>query len=199
MQTLNLDRTQVDISGLVAPGAAWEREDRKLTLLAFKSVPVEDEALSTLGGKSTSAIIGPEALARLRELRDMAELGDDFDTDTMSPEALDAFEEAKRRIANAKATGADELYLSIKALDRLPPEIADLSDLKQIDLRSTEVEDISHLAAMTGMQTLTLSSTQITDLSPLAGMGAMQALRLNSTQVTDVSALDHLKNLKILR
>lgn len=72
MKELNLSGAQVDLSGLVAPDAAWEREDHELERLYFAGVPVEDEVLATLRGRSGMENVGPETLARLRELRDMA-------------------------------------------------------------------------------------------------------------------------------
>ena len=71
MQTLWLNNTQADLSDLVAPGAAWEREDLELHDIGFQNVPVEDEVLAEIGGRS-GGYVGAEALARLRELRDVA-------------------------------------------------------------------------------------------------------------------------------
>lgn len=96
---------------------------------------------------------------------------DDIVRDEIEPEALAAFLEARRRIAIADAGGKDELSLSIVALDRLPPEIAVLSDVKILTLRGTNVEDISPLAGMTAMQRLDLSGTKA-DLSALTAKGA---------------------------
>lgn len=113
MQTLNLTSTQVDLSGLVAPGAAWERENHKLTRVGFKGVPVEDEVLATLGEKSMGA---PETLARLRELRDMAP-PPAAPQDREDGARLDLDEEGALTLSNASLGDADQDDLSEELQD----------------------------------------------------------------------------------
>ena len=108
-----------------------------------------------------------------------------------------AYQIAEQRIARAKETGARVLALSphfaedgkqsinnapeLSALDRIPPAIADPTDLQALYLNSAQMEDISHLAGMTAMQTLYLRSTKVEDISHLAGMTAMKRLSLDDT------------------
>jgi len=99
------------------------------------------------------------------------------------------FEEARQRIARAKAEGYDQLDLSdLHNLSELPPEIADLA-LTRLALHNTQVADITPLTGMTAMTTLTLNNTQVTDIPPLKGMTAMETLTLNNTQVADITPL----------
>ncbi len=113
-----------------------------------------------------------------------------------------AYAAAKKAIAEAKASGAHGLNLSgwvgngiYKALDRLPPEIADLKDLISLFLGRTQ---ISHIAALQGMNRLTelfLHGTQISDISALQGMTRLTALDLQSTQISDIAVLQGMTRL----
>ena len=51
-------------------GAAREHDNRELSDIEFKEVPVDDEALAEIGRRS-GGIVGGETLSRLRELRDL--------------------------------------------------------------------------------------------------------------------------------
>ncbi|MEM1131022.1 MAG: hypothetical protein AAGH83_10935 [Pseudomonadota bacterium] len=104
-----------------------------------------------------------------------------------------AYELAEDLIAQAKADRATFLKLAdgpdfldnvltsrgdyrFSALERLPPQIAELTDL----------------------QDLVLSGTQICDMAPLSELIGLRALYLDNTNVDDLSALQHLRDLKIL-
>lgn len=116
-------------------------------------------------------------------------------------EAETAFAHAQEEIAEAASTGTRSLSFVGKnfgALNRLPPEIADLSDLQSLDLYSTQIADLSSLAGLTGLQTLHLERTQIVDLGPLASLSGLQNLYLEGTQITDLSPLASLANLHSL-
>lgn len=70
MQLLRLNSTQAELASLVASGAAREHDNRELSDIEFKEVPVDDEALAEIGRRS-GGIVGGETLSRLRELRDL--------------------------------------------------------------------------------------------------------------------------------
>ncbi len=101
----------------------------------------------------------------------------------------DDYQEAKARIAKAKADGAQELdFRGLSDLTQLPPEIADI-DLTSLDLNGTQISDISVLEGMTGMTTLDLGGTRISDISALKGMAGMTSLFLGNTQISDIAVL----------
>ncbi len=106
-----------------------------------------------------------------------------------------AYELAQAKIAKAKRTGTTGLSFFGMSLDRLPPEIADLTGLQRLDLRNTQITDLAPLAGLTGLQRLDLNTTQITDLAPLAGLTGLQRLRLGNTQITDLAPLAGLTGL----
>lgn len=100
-----------------------------------------------------------------------------------------AYELARREIAEAKRTGADRLNFSgeaFRALDRVPPEIGQLTGLQSLSLRKSRITDLAPLAGMTGLQSLDLGGTLITDLAPLAGMKRVRELWIDNTNVTDL-------------
>ncbi len=113
-------------------------------------------------------------------------------------DADEAFEAARRLIAEAKAKGATRLSLDLpetRALTHLPPEIAELSGLDHLNLDNAGVTDLSPLSGLSGLTTLTLNDTGVTDLSPLSGLSGLTTLVLNGTGVTDLSPLSGLSGL----
>ncbi|MBW6505889.1 MAG: hypothetical protein K0B00_03970 [Rhodobacteraceae bacterium] len=90
--------------------------------------------------------------------------------------ADDAYAEAERLIAEAKRTGAKDLSFNrpeTHALTRLPPGIAALDSLRELDLSGTQVTDLAPMAGMTGIATLWLKASAALDLRPLRGLRAL--------------------------
>lgn len=116
-----------------------------------------------------------------------------------------AYAAAKKAIAEARVSGAKRLDLSgyvddgiYKALNRLPPEIANLKDLTWLALWHTQISDIAALRGMTRLTYLDLSRTQISDFSVLQGMTGLTELNLSGTQISDISVLQGLTGLTYL-
>jgi Leucine-rich repeat (LRR) protein len=110
-------------------------------------------------------------------------------------DADDAYAEARRLIAEAKASGATVLRLDTpktRALTRIPPELSTLTSITTLDLNNTKVTDLSPLTQLTALTRLDLSGTQVTDLSPLTQRTALTTLDLSGTQVTDLAPLTEL-------
>jgi internalin A len=111
----------------------------------------------------------------------------------------DAYERARAAIARTKAEGATRLDLSADEgfadLDRLPPEIGDLTRLRGLSLSNTRVADLSPLAGLTGLLSLSLARTPVADLSPLAGLTALRRLDLDTTPAADLRPLRGLTRL----
>jgi hypothetical protein len=76
--------------------------------------------------------------------------------------------------------------------------LAELKNLKELDLNNFHVSDLSALAELKNVKELYLSGTQASDLSPLAELEDLTTLYLNSTQVCDLSLLTELTNLRVL-
>jgi hypothetical protein len=70
--------------------------------------------------------------------------------------------------------------------------------LHKLDLRKTEVSDVSALASCQSLHTLNLSQTRVSDVSGLASCQSLQTLNLCGTQVSDVSVLASCQSLHTL-
>ena len=115
--------------------------------------------------------------------------------------ATDATTAAEKLIEAARAKGSDRLNLDVKqcrALTRLPDSIAQLTNLKTLDLGNTQVTDLTPIAQMTAMTMLTLSNTQVTDLSPIAQMTGMRSLYFGNLQIEDLTPLAEMSRLEVL-
>ncbi|MCC5985912.1 MAG: hypothetical protein JJU42_16265, partial [Rhodobacteraceae bacterium] len=91
-----------------------------------------------------------------------------------------AYELAQQEIARVKAAGEDKLRLTGRtfyALDRLPPELAELTKLQELWIVKTQINDLSPLQTLTSLQRLRLDSKQVSDLAPLQGLTSLQTLR----------------------
>ncbi len=106
-----------------------------------------------------------------------------------------AYEAAKREIERVRGEGKDRLDLehpATRALNRLPPEIAGLKKVEQLDLGDTGVTDadMALVARMAGLTTLWLNNTAITDAgaAALAGIAGLTRLSLANTAITDAGA-----------
>ncbi len=83
-------------------------------------------------------------------------------------------------------------------LDRLPPSLSNLTQLKVLKFEGSQVKDISRLSGLNQLESINLKGTQVEDLSPLSALGKLQKLLLSGTPVVDLSPLTKLQNLQRL-
>ncbi|MCE9547089.1 MAG: hypothetical protein K8T25_16565 [Planctomycetia bacterium] len=81
-----------------------------------------------------------------------------------------------------------------KKVNDLSP-LAELNDLEQLRLSSTNVSDLSPLAGLKNLYEVDLDETKVSDLSPLAGLKSLERIHLDYTKVGDLSPLAGLKKL----
>lgn len=112
--------------------------------------------------------------------------------------AEEAYEEARRRIAEAKREGAERLDLSLEGLERIPEEIGELTDLRELSLPGTDVDDLSAISGMNWLTELGLYRARVTDLSQISGLTGLTDLDLSMTGVTNLSAISEFKKLTTL-
>ena len=101
-----------------------------------------------------------------------------------------AYARAQDAITTARTSGASDLTLSgddFSDLAVLPPDIGSLTALEHLNLRDTQVSDISALSDLTALEYLNLRGTQVSDISALSGLTALRSLNLTGTQVSDLS------------
>lgn len=111
------------------------------------------------------------------------------------------YEEAERRIAEAKTSGATELSLRGLKIERIPGNLGILTGLQQLYLHGCDrLTDVSVLRTLTGLRQLDLSRChQLTDVSVLGTLTGLRRLNLSTCrQVSDVSVLSTLTGLRQL-
>jgi Leucine-rich repeat (LRR) protein len=115
--------------------------------------------------------------------------------------AEQAYRQAVIEIGRVSKAGDNRLDLNkaqFHALDRIPAEISQLSDLVDLNLAQTSVDDLAPLTGLTALQSLGLTGTAVADLSPLARLTALQHVALSQTSVADLGPLANLTALNSL-
>jgi hypothetical protein len=77
--------------------------------------------------------------------------------------------------------------------------LADLDDLVLLWAHNNQIEDISALSGMDGMQQLSLNDNAISDVSALSNMIDMEHLFLSNNKIENIAPLRQLQALKVLR
>lgn len=116
-------------------------------------------------------------------------------------DAETAYAEAEKLIAKAVEGGEKELdFISEKfrALETIPPEIAELKNLSVLKLRDTKISDLSPLVSLTNLSELYLQNTQVKDIAPLAALSELFMLELRGLRIDDFKPLHSLINLHYL-
>ncbi|TGD45079.1 hypothetical protein EEB11_00385 [Pseudotabrizicola sediminis] len=120
-------------------------------------------------------------------------------------DAAQAYEDAKQLIRTAKEKGETKLTFyddSFRALENLPPEIADLKNLESLNLHRTKITDreLKHVSSLTELRYLNLGYTKITDeaLANISSLVNLNHLELQNTHLTDVG-LDRIVGLSELK
>ena len=73
--------------------------------------------------------------------------------------------------------------LALATLSR--PALADVTELRQLNLTGTQVTNLESLKGLTALRTPYLFRTQVTDLEALKGLTVLRELTLSGTQVPD--------------
>lgn len=111
--------------------------------------------------------------------------------------AQEAYKEAQEKIAQNGDNPV--LYMRIKGLEVIPPEIATLTNLTNLHLSNTQITSLEPLAKLTNLTKLHLDSPWIISIEPLASLTNLTDLDINYTQITTLEALAKLANLTKLR
>ncbi len=116
-------------------------------------------------------------------------------------DAEKAFIAAKKLIAEAKASGATLLNLSSDetiALTKIPPEIAELSELASLVLNNTNISDLGPIRAMRGITYLSIYNTSVGDLKPISGLQGLGFLDLGKTLVRELTQISDMRSMTAL-
>jgi Leucine-rich repeat (LRR) protein len=113
----------------------------------------------------------------------------------------DAYRAAQDIIAEARRAGETGLSFDTRAcrsLTRIPPELADLPELREVDFNGTRITDLAPLTSVTQLQTLWLDGTRIIDLGPLTTLTGLRTLKLDGTRIIDLAPLTTITGLRSL-
>jgi internalin A len=106
--------------------------------------------------------------------------------------------EALKRIAAELAAQTGKLDLSGLQISELPPELACLTGLQELDCSRTQVSDLEPLREFASLEYLNFWSTNVSSLVPLRGLTSLVSLNCISTQVTNLKPLRYLTSLQII-
>ena len=76
--------------------------------------------------------------------------------------------------------------------------LAELTNLKTLNLRGNNINDITPLANMTQLVDLMLGGNQINDITPLAGLTQLRYLDMMDNQISDIAVVSNFPNLVFL-
>ncbi|WP_198166512.1 COR domain-containing protein [Picosynechococcus sp. PCC 7117] len=111
------------------------------------------------------------------------------------------YQRALEKIRQAKQISATELNLDGMKLTELPPEIAQLTNLQNLVLRSNQLTALPEvITQLSNLRTLALSGNQLTELPPeIVQLTNLQRLDLSRNQLTTLpEVITQLSNLQIL-
>ncbi|GMQ29547.1 leucine-rich repeat domain-containing protein [Algoriphagus confluentis] len=77
--------------------------------------------------------------------------------------------------------------------------LAELRDLKVVDISQTQIRDLSAISNVTFLENLDISNTPTRDIQFIKYADRLQTLNISNTQVDSIGELLNLKNLKTLR
>ena len=109
---------------------------------------------------------------------------------TAKPGTEDAYAAAQARIQAVREDGERVIrFNDLANLGDLPPDLVELTELIQVDLRGTAVRDIALLAELPNLRILSLRETFVEDLTPLSNLPKLDTLDISRTWVYDLSPL----------
>jgi Leucine-rich repeat (LRR) protein len=97
-----------------------------------------------------------------------------------------------------KVMSTDSLDISDNHYVRNIEPLAELNDLRYLNLSGTAIADLSPLRNLTELSDVDISKTQIKDLSPLRYAVNLSRLNMSETSIDSIRVLERFTNLKVL-
>jgi Leucine-rich repeat (LRR) protein len=97
-----------------------------------------------------------------------------------------------------KITSIDALDLGANRYIQNIEPLAQLAELKSLNLSETNITDLTPIRNLSALVELDLSNTKVEDLAPLKYASALKKLDLSSTGVSDLSVLEKMTGLETL-
>lgn len=114
-----------------------------------------------------------------------------FDPLPLEEDEYGLFEQHSAVVMNRCDQTEDPIIASLEGIQHF-------RNLLRLELMCNQIEDISRLAGLTGLQELNLDRNSVSDLSPLAGLADLRILGLYQNEVSDVTPLAGLTDLQVL-
>ncbi len=105
---------------------------------------------------------------------------------------------ALKRIHEAAIIGAKTLDLSFLALEKIPEQIKELSNLEQLYLSGNSIQNLTLLTKLTKLRILYIGGNQIRDITPLKELIFLEDVELSQNHILDISPLKKLSNINKL-
>ena len=135
-------------------------------------------------------------------VREALEIPDDVRLTRLDMKRLAELDAENRQITNLigleYATNLTEVLLEGNPISDISP-LANLSQLRVLNMAVCQISDIRPLASLTGLESLRLHGNQIEDITPLANLTRLTDLWLINNNIADVRPLENLTLLKELR
>jgi Leucine-rich repeat (LRR) protein len=97
-----------------------------------------------------------------------------------------------------KVTSVQEIDVSGNQYVQNIEPLAQLVDLKRLNLSNTKIKDLTAIRNLTELTDLNLSGAEITDLTPLKYSTKLLRLDISNTRVKEIAVLDKMKNLQVV-
>lgn len=123
----------------------------------------------------------------------------------LTPEALSSLTELNAQDGSIRSLKGVEYLTNLRELDLLWNDriadvtpIANLTNLRNLNLGSNQIIDVTPIANLNNLESLWIWGNQIADVTPLANLTNLQYLHLQYNQIIDVTPLTNLTNLQWL-
>lgn len=103
--------------------------------------------------------------------------------------------EAQDRIDQVIRTNSTSLNLNNLFLTEIPPQVAKLTQLTELNLSKNQLTEINGLDKLVSLIRLDLSENQITEISGLNSLSKLSKLDISNNLITELKGLDNLSNL----
>lgn len=121
-------------------------------------------------------------------------------SDDITPAEM-AYSAAEEMIAEAIKEGDIDLdfdNILTNNLEKIPPQLAQLTQLVLLNLTSTQISDLSPLTTLTNLQDLYLDHTLVSTLTPIRNSINLEALYFDDTSIDDLSPIMNMPRLRQL-
>ncbi|UYN93727.1 MAG: hypothetical protein KIT25_16940 [Enhydrobacter sp.] len=106
---------------------------------------------------------------------------------------------AATRVMSAIEDGRTALsFDDLSGLETLPGQLSRLSKLTTLNIRNTQITDLSAVSGISTLRRLAIDNTQVSDLSPIATLPGLRSLSVSGTRVTNLAPLSTVTSLEVL-